>query len=132
MPPLPKPERKLKVTGPGGGFGVPSEEPLVKADERKVKLKNLQNRSVDITLEHEVYCKAIGRCVCAERDMVRFEQIERGSKEQAPRIRRKRLPKSLILAPLGESVPLNEAVKGCADVRSKLINRPQKLKVLPA
>lgn len=126
------PKPKPQVSGPNGEFGVPSDEPVLKRGEPGIRLKNLRNKAVGITLEHEVYCAAIGRCVCSARDVMRERRIERKSTAMAYRVETIRIPKSINLAPMGVSEPLHEAVKNCADVRPKLINRPQKLKVVPA
>jgi hypothetical protein len=130
--PEPEPAPKSTVAGPDGGFGVPSDEPLAKKSEPRIRLKNLRNRRVDITLEHAVYCAEIGRCVCSKRDVVRARPIERKSKAMAHRIESILIAKSIILGPLGTSEPLHAAAKKCADVKAKLVNRPQKLQILPA
>jgi len=141
--PAPEPEPKAEaepepapapstIAGPAGEFGIPSAEPVIKAPEPKIKIKNLRNRRVDITLEHAVYCAAIGRCVCSRREVIRERPLERKSRAMVHRKETILIPKSIILAPLGTSEPLHKAAEQCADVRSKVINRPQKLKILPA
>ena len=126
------PKRKSLVCGPDGGFGVPSDEPILKKGEPRCRVKNMRNKRVDITLEHDVYCNGLGRCVCSSRVVIRERRIERKSKAMAPRRETIRIPKSFILPPMGESEPLHAAVKECADVKSKLLNRPQKLMIVPA
>lgn len=127
-----EPVSEYMVSGPSGEFGVPSEEPVVKKDERRVRLVNLRNKTIVVSLEHDVYCAAIGRCVCSRRDVVRERRIERKSTAQAPRVERILIPQTINIGPKGSSGPLHEAVQRCADVRTKLINRPQKLRIVPA
>lgn len=127
----PEPPEETKVVGPSGGFGVPSPEDLVANGEPAIRLKNLRNRPVDIMLDHDSYCAAIDRCVCAERDVLRWERYERKSAAQRLVKRRVKLARTVIIPPLGVSEPLHEAVTKCADVAPKLANRPQKLKIAP-
>lgn len=127
----PEPLPEYKTSGPSGEFGVPSEEPLFKDDEPGIRLKNLVNRPAFVNLPHEDYCEKIGRCVCAERDVYREEQIERGSKAQRRVIKRLRMPKSIRIPALGLSEPLNRAATKCPDIERKLSIRPQKLKIMP-
>lgn len=127
--PNPPPDRK--VAGPAGEFGVPSEEPVWKKGEPGVRFKNLRNKAVDINLDHAVYCAAAGRCVCAERDVPREVLVERGSKAQAIHYKRIKLARAVRIPPMGISEPLHKAAIMCPDVEPKLLNRPQKLKILP-
>ncbi len=129
-PKAPKP-KKSKVVGPDGGFGVPSVEPLARPEERKIRLVSLYRRPMDITLEHEVYCKALGRCVCSTRAVGRWERVEKGSREQALRERELRIPKSFTLRFGDKSEPLHEAAQRCTDVKIRLTRKPQHLKILP-
>jgi hypothetical protein len=126
------PPKKSKVVGPDGGFGVPSDEPLAKPEERKVRLVSLYRRPMDITLEHEIYCKALGRCVCSTRAVGRWERVEKGSRAQTLREREIRIPKSFTLRFGEKSEPLHEAAQRCTDVKNHSNCKPQHLKVLPA
>lgn len=123
--------KKSKVAGPDGGFGVPSAEPLAKPEERKVRLVSLYRRPMDITLEHEVYCAAIGRCVCSTRAVGRWQRVEKGSRDQALREVEIRIPKSFTLRFGEESEPLHEAAQRCTDVKNHLTCKPQHIKILP-
>jgi hypothetical protein len=127
--PTPPPDRK--VSGPAGEFGVPSAAPVWKKGEPGCRIKNLRNKAVDVSLDHETYCAEVGRCVCAERDVAREKLIERGSKAQAISYERIKLAKAIRIPPMGISEPLHEAAKQCADVTTKVMSRPQKLKILP-
>lgn len=123
---------KPKVADMRGGFGVPSEAPVVTKAEPKIQLVNVWGRPLDIELEHSVYCAEIGRCVCAERSVVRFERVEKGSKEQVPRRKDIKLPKSFRLAPGQTSEVLHEAAIRCADVKNHSKCKPIHLKVIQA
>jgi hypothetical protein len=127
-PDAPKP----KLADERGGFGVPSEKPVVKEAEPKVQLKNVWGRPIDVELEHDVYCVEVDRCVCAVRSVIRFERVERGSKEQVPRRKDIKLPMSFRLAPGQTSGVLHEAATRCADVKNHSKCKPMHLKVIPA
>jgi hypothetical protein len=123
--------KKSKVVGPDGGFGVPSSEPLAKPEERRIRLVSLYRRPMDITLEHEVYCAALGRCVCSTRAVGRWKRVEKGSRAQALRETELRIPKSFTLRPGKKSEPLHEAAQRCTDVKIRLTRRPKHMKILP-
>lgn len=123
---------KAKVADSRGGFGVPSDKPVVKKAEPKIQLKNVWGRPIDVTLEHAVYCATIGRCVCADRSVIRFERVEKGSREQVARRKDIKLPKSFRLAPGQTSEVLHEAATRCADVKNHSNCKPMHLKVVPA
>lgn len=127
----PKPPPDRKVAGPAGEFGVPSEEPTHKAGEPGVRLKNLRNKPIFVSLDHEIYCAAAGRCTCSTRDVARETLIERGSKAQRMEYKRILMPRSVMIPAMGVSEPLHAAVKKCPDVAQKLHNRPQKIKIMP-
>jgi len=120
-----------KSVGQPGTFAKPSSEPLVADGERRVVLVNLQNRSIDVTLEHAVYCQAVGRCVCGSRDVFRRVRKERKSREEIVRRVPMLVAKSITIAPRGTSEPLHEAVRKCADAIAKTRANPPKIQIKP-
>lgn len=126
---MPEPDNRANQAGQKGAFAKESAEPLVKTGEPSVVLINLQTRSIDVTLEHAVYCEAVGRCVCGDRKVFRRVRKERKSREEIIRTVDLKVARSISIPPRGKSEPLHEAAKQCADVVAKTRTRPAKIQI---
>ncbi len=97
---------------------------------QRVVLIELMGQVQSFNLPHEQYCAESGACSCTTKEI--------GVAERDPQtgvMRRRgvplRTPKSITLAPKGESKPLNAAVLKCDEVAAALKSQPRRIRSEP-
>ena len=102
-----------------------------KADKkagRTVELQDLSGRLTSYNLEHVVYCKGSGTCLCEEQKQRVAAQGKDG--RAGFKVVQRLISRSITILPKGKSEPLHEAVLACDQVKNAIRARPTVLRVI--
>ena len=120
-----KTDKKRQKTKP---VTKPADAADTATSKQSVELQDLSGRLTSYNLEHLIYCKGSGSCVCEELTQRRPATGKDG--RAGFKMVKKLISASITILPKGKSEPLHEAVLGCEQVKNAIRARPTVLRVI--